>query len=86
MRGTDVTTAEKGLEERIAVSAAARSRRAASVPALVYPDDLPVSQHRAEIRRAIEQHPVVIVAGETGSGKTTQLPKICLEAGRGWPA
>ncbi len=40
-------------------------------------------QNRDEIRRAIEQHPVVIVCGETGSGKTTQLPKICLEAGRG---
>jgi ATP-dependent helicase HrpA len=39
--------------------------------------------HREEIRRAIEAHPVVIVCGETGSGKTTQLPKICLEAGRG---
>ena len=66
---------------RIAASADARARRAQSVPALVYPDDLPVSQHREEIRRAIEAHPVVILAGETGSGKTTQLPKICLEAG-----
>jgi ATP-dependent RNA helicase HrpA len=48
-----------------------------------YPQELPVSQRREEIARAIAKHQVVIVAGETGSGKTTQLPKICLELGRG---
>jgi ATP-dependent helicase HrpA len=48
-----------------------------------YPEDLPVSQHRAELAAAIRDHQVVVVAGETGSGKTTQLPKICLELGRG---
>ena len=48
-----------------------------------FPDDLPVSARRAEIVAAIRDHQVVIVAGETGSGKTTQLPKMCLEAGRG---
>ena len=48
-----------------------------------YPAELPVAERRQEIARAIEQHQVVIVAGETGSGKTTQLPKICLELGRG---
>src|SRR5262245_61627021 len=83
LRGNDVEAAEKTLADRIAASAAARAARAASVPAIRYPDDLPIAQHRDEIRRAIEQHPVVIVCGETGSGKTTQLPKICLEAGRG---
>ncbi|MDO4243081.1 MAG: ATP-dependent RNA helicase HrpA [Actinomyces sp.] len=57
--------------------------RAASVPAIVYPEELPVSARRAEIATAISDHQVVIVAGETGSGKTTQLPKICLELGRG---
>ena len=57
--------------------------RAASVPALVYPDELPVSARRAEIAEAIAGNQVVIVAGETGSGKTTQIPKICLELGRG---
>lgn len=57
--------------------------RAASVPAIVYPDELPVSARREEIAAAIRDHQVVIVAGETGSGKTTQLPKICLELGRG---
>ncbi|MBZ5734434.1 ATP-dependent RNA helicase HrpA [Nocardioides sp. TRM66260-LWL] len=48
-----------------------------------YPADLPVSQRRDDIAAAIRDHQVVIVAGETGSGKTTQLPKICLELGRG---
>jgi predicted ATPase len=48
-----------------------------------YPAELPVSQRREDIAAAIRDHQVVIVAGETGSGKTTQLPKICLELGRG---
>jgi ATP-dependent helicase HrpA len=48
-----------------------------------YPDDLPILAKKAEILNAVRRHPVVIVSGETGSGKTTQLPKICLEAGRG---
>jgi len=48
-----------------------------------YPEELPVSERRADIAAAIRDHQVVIVAGETGSGKTTQLPKICLELGRG---
>ena len=52
-------------------------------PQIVYPEDLPVSVRREEIARAIAAHQVVIVSGETGSGKTTQLPKICLELGRG---
>lgn len=51
-------------------------------PRIDFPPDLPVSQMRAEIERAISGHQVVIVAGETGSGKTTQLPKICLALGR----
>jgi ATP-dependent helicase HrpA len=50
---------------------------------ITFPADLPVSQRRAEIADAIRAHQVVIVAGETGSGKTTQLPKICLDLGRG---
>ena len=53
------------------------------VPPITYPESLPVSGRREEIARAIAEHPVVIVCGETGSGKTTQLPKICLELGRG---
>jgi ATP-dependent helicase HrpA len=50
---------------------------------LNYPADLPVAERRSEIAEALRRHQVVIVAGETGSGKTTQLPKICLELGRG---
>ncbi|WP_084653148.1 ATP-dependent RNA helicase HrpA [Nocardioides insulae] len=50
---------------------------------ITYPPQLPVTQRRADIAEAIREHQVVIVAGETGSGKTTQLPKICLELGRG---
>ncbi|WP_406147229.1 ATP-dependent RNA helicase HrpA [Streptomyces sp. NBC_01012] len=57
--------------------------RAARMPALTYPEQLPVSQKKDEILEAIRDHQVVIVAGETGSGKTTQIPKICMELGRG---
>ena len=53
------------------------------IPVITYPEDLPVSARRQEIARAIAAHQVVIVSGETGSGKTTQQPKICLELGRG---
>ena len=56
--------------------------RAAAVPPITYPD-LPVSDHRDALADAIRENQVVVVAGETGSGKTTQLPKICLELGRG---
>ena len=51
--------------------------------AITYPADLPVSQQREEIQRAIRDNQIVIVAGETGSGKTTQLPKMLLELGYG---
>ncbi len=57
--------------------------RKRAVPAVSYPAGLPVSQRKDEIAAAIRDHQVVIIAGETGSGKTTQLPKICLELGRG---
>ncbi|MDR2240913.1 MAG: ATP-dependent RNA helicase HrpA [Zoogloeaceae bacterium] len=57
--------------------------RLAARPAIAYDDELPVSARRGEIAAALRAHQVVIVCGETGSGKTTQLPKICLEAGRG---
>lgn len=53
------------------------------LPPITFPEDLPVSGRRAEIAKAIQENQVVIVSGETGSGKTTQLPKICLELGRG---
>jgi ATP-dependent helicase HrpA len=57
--------------------------RLAARPAIVYDESLPVNVRRAEIAAAIRDHQVVVVCGETGSGKTTQLPKICLELGRG---
>lgn len=59
------------------------SQRAASVPTITYPAHLPVSARQEEIAAAILANQVVIVAGETGSGKTTQIPKICLDLGRG---
>ncbi|ERT11671.1 RNA helicase [Photorhabdus temperata J3] len=57
--------------------------RQAVCPTIKYPENLPVSQKKDEIYKAIRDHQVVIIAGETGSGKTTQIPKICLELGRG---
>jgi len=63
--------------------AAARAARRAAMAPITYPPELPVSQRRDEIAEAIRDHQVVIIAGETGSGKTTQIPKICLELGRG---
>ncbi|MFE7405037.1 ATP-dependent RNA helicase HrpA [Isoptericola sp. NPDC057559] len=62
---------------------AAAIRAAVEVPPIVYPEQLPVSARREDIAAAIRDHQVVVVAGETGSGKTTQLPKILLELGRG---
>ncbi|MDN5764529.1 MAG: ATP-dependent RNA helicase HrpA [Humibacillus sp.] len=62
---------------------ARRATRAASLPPISYPDDLPVVERRDDIAAAIRDHQVVVIAGETGSGKTTQIPKICLELGRG---
>ncbi|MEU2955395.1 ATP-dependent RNA helicase HrpA [Streptomyces xanthochromogenes] len=59
------------------------ARRSARMPEVSYPEQLPVSQKKDEILEAIRDHQVVIVAGETGSGKTTQIPKICIELGRG---
>src|SRR6201996_1653269 len=59
------------------------ARRRAAVPVISYPPELPISQKKDEIAAALRDHQVIVVAGETGSGKTTQLPKICLELGRG---
>ena len=59
------------------------ARRRAAVPVITYPPELPISQRKDEIAAALRDHQVIVVAGETGSGKTTQLPKICLELGRG---
>jgi ATP-dependent helicase HrpA len=66
-----------------ALPAARPGPQANPIPAITYPESLPVSARREEIAQAIAHNPVVIVCGETGSGKTTQLPKIVLELGRG---
>ncbi|OJT41978.1 ATP-dependent RNA helicase HrpA [Serratia plymuthica] len=71
------------VESDIAAALQKVQARAASCPKITYPENLPVSQKKQDILNAIRDHQVVIVAGETGSGKTTQLPKICLELGRG---
>ena len=81
--GPDRKAAFAALEADIEAAEAALAERAAAVPAIVYPDELPVSQRRDDIAAAIRDHQVVVIAGETGSGKTTQIPKICLELGRG---
>ncbi len=71
------------LADAVRRSVALREARRRGVPPVRYDDDLPVSAKRDEISRAIRDHQVVIICGETGSGKSTQLPKICLELGRG---
>ena len=70
-------------EHQLAEAQARVQRRRASVPAVSYPPQLPVSARRDDLLAAIRDNQVVVVAGETGSGKTTQLPKLCLELGRG---
>ncbi|MDX3244699.1 ATP-dependent RNA helicase HrpA [Streptomyces sp. ME18-1-4] len=71
------------IEAEVAQVAERMALRRGRVPTVSYPEQLPVSQKKDEIAAAIRDHQVVIVAGETGSGKTTQIPKICLELGRG---
>ncbi|MFE1044315.1 ATP-dependent RNA helicase HrpA [Streptomyces olivaceus] len=71
------------IEAEVAKAEQRIGERRARVPDVSYPAQLPVSQKKDEIAAAIRDHQVVIVAGETGSGKTTQIPKICVELGRG---
>jgi ATP-dependent helicase HrpA len=71
------------LDRDFAAAEARIERRRAVVPKVTYPASLPVSARKEDLLAAIRDHQVVVVAGETGSGKTTQLPKICLELGRG---
>lgn len=80
-QGRDAALAE--IAGEVARAEARLVSRRAAVPAITYPAQLPVSERKDDIAAAIRDHQVVIVAGETGSGKTTQLPKICLELGRG---
>ena len=60
-----------------------RALRLRNMPRITYPGALPITGRRDDIVKAIRQHRVVVITGETGSGKTTQIPKMCLEAGRG---
>ncbi|MFW5901605.1 MAG: ATP-dependent RNA helicase HrpA, partial [Thermodesulfobacteriota bacterium] len=71
------------LEKRLRRSMAQKQRRRKNRPAVDYPENLPITGRSGDIIEAIQNHQVVIVSGETGSGKTTQLPKFCLAAGRG---
>src|SRR5688572_3853194 len=86
-RGLKDRAAQKAILDEVAAAVEAAEQkianRRAGAPVPRYPAGLPVSERKDEIARVIAGHQVVIVAGETGSGKSTQLPKICLEAGRG---
>lgn len=81
--GGDFANAANSLQATIAKSAATVERLRALPLRLEFDSDLPITAHREEIARALSAHQVVVVCGATGSGKTTQLPKICIEAGRG---
>lgn len=81
--GADFDKAVAALREAIDRSAAHVERLRALPLKLEFDAALPITAHREEIARAIAKHPVTVICGATGSGKTTQLPKICLEAGRG---
>src|SRR5687767_13294460 len=81
--GRPFEDALRAVTSEIERSRARREQRQANLPRPTFPDELPVVQKRGEIAEAIRKHQVVVVCGETGSGKTTQLPKICLELGRG---
>ncbi len=69
--------------EKVQASFGQVTARRNSVPSIRYDDSLPIAAKRDEIKKVLAEHQVLIIAGETGSGKTTQLPKICLELGRG---
>ncbi len=82
-RGERIDRSLTSLRGDMLASAARRERRLISLPVPSFPEQLPVAERRVKIEQAIAAHQVIIVAGETGSGKTTQLPKICLQLGRG---
>lgn len=71
------------LEKKLRRSARKKSSRQSRIPLVSYPDSLPIAGKKDEIIDAIRSSPVVVITGETGSGKTTQIPKMCIEAGRG---
>jgi ATP-dependent helicase HrpA len=71
------------LEKRLEASMARKERRFANRPPITYPEQLPIFSKKDEIIDSIKRHQVLIIAGDTGSGKSTQIPKMCLEAGQG---
>ena len=71
------------IDAKVAASQAQYQARLLALPKPEFPEELPINARKDEIAAAIARHQVIIVCGETGSGKTTQLPKICLELGRG---
>ncbi len=79
----DITQGLGKLHQAMMRSITLRETRLAGLPKVTYPPELPISQKRDEIMNTIAQHRVVIVCGDTGSGKSTQLPKMCLQLGRG---
>jgi ATP-dependent helicase HrpA len=81
--GKDVSAERDKLTADVLHSVEQAEQRRARLPRVTFPEELPISAKRGDIAEAIRAHQVVIVCGETGSGKTTQLPKICLELGRG---
>ena len=83
-KGESIDRGLQQLIQRIENSHISLTARQAAVPETIsYPEQLPIAGKREQIAKAISEHQVVVIAGETGSGKTTQLPKICLELGRG---
>jgi ATP-dependent helicase HrpA len=72
-----------GFEKKLRASLRKKERRQAGIPPITYPEALPITEKKEAIIAAIQKHPVLVISGDTGSGKSTQIPKFCLAAGRG---
>ena len=83
LKNAKTDEAREAIRAEMAEAAKIVAARDAAVPAISYPEGLPVSARRDEIMELMRDHQVVVIAGETGSGKTTQIPKMLLELGRG---
>jgi len=79
----DALSRLRRLNAKVRVSIRKRDARRAHLPEITYPASLPITEKKDEIVAAIRDNQVIVITGETGSGKTTQIPKMCLEAGRG---
>ena len=80
---TDPARQISALRKKAEASIRERKKRAENIPRVTYPKELPISSRHSDIKKAISENQVVIISGETGSGKSTQIPKMCIEAGRG---